>query len=237
MRDVRVIEGLRGELVVSCQAYPGEPMRDPQIMTAVALAAVAGGAAAIRAQGLDDLSAMRPALTVPLIGLLKVGDHDVFITPTVTDCEAVALAGCEIVALDGTTRARPDGSTLRDCFDAIHAAGALAMADCGSLEDAKASLSAGADVVGTTLGGYTGSRPRTVGPDFDLLASIIAISDRPVFAEGRVRTPEDASRCLDLGAHAVVVGSAITHPTKLTRGFVNALKRRPSTPAFAINSQ
>lgn len=227
--EAQTIEALRGGLVVSCQAYPGEPMRDPRVMTAVALAAVQGGALGIRAQGLDDLAALRPALSVPLIGLLKVGKTGVFITPTVADCRAVACTGCEIVALDGTVRPRPDGSSLKDCFDAVHELGALAMADCGSLEDAEASMDAGADVLGTTLSGYTAARTRTAGPDFELLAGIVAISDRPVFAEGRVRTPGDAARCLDLGAHTVVVGTAITHPTSITRGFVDALRQHASS--------
>lgn len=222
-------DALHGGLVVSCQAYPGEPMRDSRVMTAVALAAVKGGAVGIRAQGLDDLAAMRPVLSVPIIGLVKVGHQGVFITPTVADCEAVARAGCELVALDGTVRPRPDGSTLKDSIDAIHALGALAMADCGSVEDAEASLSAGADVVGTTLSGYTGARARTPGPDFALLTEIVAISHRPVFAEGRVRTPADAARCLDLGAHTVVVGTAITHPTSITRAFADVLSRRASS--------
>ncbi len=199
-------------------------------MSAVALAAVAGGAAGIRAQGLADLRAMRAVLDVPLIGLLKVGDGEVFITPTVDDCEAVARTGCEIVALDGTTRPRPDGSTLKDCFDAIHALGGLVMADCGSPEDATASLAAGADILGTTLGGYTDSRPRTAGPDFDLLSELLHLSDRPVLAEGRVRTPADAAHCLELGAHAVVVGTAITHPTSITRDFVSVLRHQAAVP-------
>jgi Putative N-acetylmannosamine-6-phosphate epimerase len=201
-------------------------MRDPLVMSAVALAAIAGGAVGIRAQGLDDLNAMRPRVDVPLIGLVKVGDDEVVITPTVADCEAVAATGCEVVALDGTTRRRPDGSSVKDCIDAIHAAGALAMADCGSLEDAVASLEAGADLLGTTLGGYTGSRTPTAGPDLDLLRQILEVSDRPVLAEGRVRTPLDALRCIDLGAHAVVVGTAITHPTRITRAFVDLLESR-----------
>lgn len=226
MTSVKTIEALHGGLVVSCQAYPGEPMRDPEVMAAVAMAAVAGGAVAIRAQGLADLAAMRPRLEVPLIGLIKVGTDEVVITPTVRDCEAVARTGCEIVAMDGTTRRRPDGSRVKECIDAVHAAGALAMADCGSLEDAIASMEAGADLLGTTLGGYTGSRARTAGPDFDLLAQIISVSDRPVLAEGRVRTPKDALHCLELGAHAVVVGTAITHPTSITRSFAEVLKNR-----------
>src|SRR5689334_6839763 len=139
-------------------------MRDSRVMTAVARAVVDGGAVGVRAQGLEDIRSIRAELAVPLIGLVKVGADGVFITPTVADCVAVAEAGADIVALDGTTRARPDGSALQDCFDAIHATGAKVMADCGSVHDAMASMAAGADCIGTTLAGYTGARPRTDGP-------------------------------------------------------------------------
>ena len=107
-----VIEALAGQLVVSCQAYPGEPMLDPKTMTQIAQAAVAGGAAGIRGKGLEDLRMMRAVLQVPLIGLVKVGKEGVFITPTLADCLEVAATGCQIVSLDGTRRPRPDGLTL-----------------------------------------------------------------------------------------------------------------------------
>jgi N-acylglucosamine-6-phosphate 2-epimerase len=206
-------------------------MRDPVIMTAVAKAAVLGGAAGIRAQGLEDIRSIRAATSVPLIGLVKVGSTGVFITPTVSDGVAVVEAGADIVALDGTVRDRPDGSSLKDCFDAVHALGALVMADCGSALDAKASLEAGADCLGTTLAGYTGDRPRTDGPDFALLSELVALSDVPVLAEGRVRSPEDGVRCLELGAFAIVVGTAITHPTSITSRFVRAMARQESSGA------
>lgn len=217
------LEPLRAGLVVSCQAYPGEPMRRPEVMTAVAQAAVIGGAAGIRAQGLADLAAIHAAVDVPLIGLVKVGDTGVFITPTVADAVAVARTGAEVVALDGTRRPRPDGRPLRDSVAAIHAAGALVMADCGCLDDALAAVAAGADCVGTTLAGYTGDRPKTEGPDLELLAALVAAVEVPVIAEGRVRTPADARACLDTGAFAVVVGTAITHPSSITANFVAAL--------------
>lgn len=220
----RLTGSLRSGLIVSCQAYSGEPMRDTAVMTAVACAAAEGGAVAIRAQGVDDLLAMRSVLHIPLIGLIKRGrDDDVFITPTRVDCSAAARAGADIVALDGTSRPRPDGSTLDACIQTIHGEGALAMADCSSLADAQASIEAGADLLGTTLAGYTSESRSTTGPDFELLAELVALSDLPVLAEGRIRTPEEAAYALHLGAHAVVVGTAITHPTSITRRFVTAI--------------
>lgn len=219
---------MRAGLIVSCQAYPGEPMRSPEVMRAIAQAAVIGGAVGIRAQGLDDLRAMRPVLPVPLVGLIKRGETGVFITPTLADALACVAAGADIVAIDGTRRPRPDQHDLHQVAQAVHDAGALVMADCGSVADAEAAVEAGADCIATTLAGYTGDRPLTQGPDLELVQELTRILDVPVVAEGRIRTPAEAAACLRAGAFTVTVGTAITHPTSLTAGFVRELaQQRP----------
>lgn len=217
------LAALEGRLVVSCQAYPGEPMRSPVIMAAVAQAVVQGGAHGVRAQGIEDLKAIRPLVDVCLIGLVKRGSDGVFITPTVADAVDCVAAGADIVALDGTARPRPDGEPLAASVAAVHERGALVMADCGSLDDALYSIEAGADCVGTTLAGYTGARPVSRGPDLELLAELVGRVNVPVIAEGRIRNPQDAQACLRAGAYAVVVGTAITHPARITRTFVEQL--------------
>lgn len=220
------LAALKGALIVSAQAYPGEPMRDPRTMAQVAASAVIGGAKAVRVQGLADISATRSAVQVPVIGLFKDGHEGVFITPTLHHALAVAAAGAHVVALDGTRRPRPDGLTLAETIAGIRAgSGATVMADCGSLQDAIAAAAAGADLIGTTLAGYTGERPKTQGPDLELLEDIIAADlGVPVIAEGRIHTPAQARAALDAGAHAVVVGTAITHPATLTGWFLDALE-------------
>lgn len=221
-----LIRGLAGRLIVSCQAYPGEPMRHPETMAQVAEAAVRGGAAAIRAQGLDDLRLIRARVDVPVIGLWKDGDQPVFITPTLRHARAVREAGADVVALDATRRPRPDGLTLAATIRALKGEGeVLVMGDCGSLADADAAIGAGVDLVGTTLAGYTGERPAGPGPDLDLVARIVARHPGvPVIAEGRYHTPDQARAALDAGAHAVVVGTAITHPTTITGWFDQAMR-------------
>ncbi|MGC0269505.1 N-acetylmannosamine-6-phosphate 2-epimerase [Glutamicibacter soli] len=219
------LESLRGKLIVSAQAYPGEPMRLPQTMAQVAASAVIGGAAAVRVQGLADIQFTRSAVDVPVIGLFKDGHEGVFITPTVHHALAVAQAGAHIVALDGTRRERPDGKTLEQTIRAVHQnSGALVMADCGSLGDALAAAEAGADLIGTTLAGYTGERAKTEGPDLELISQIAGAGlDRPLVAEGRIHTPTQARAAVDAGAFAVVVGTAITHPATITSWFGDAL--------------
>ncbi|MET0955695.1 MAG: N-acetylmannosamine-6-phosphate 2-epimerase, partial [Cryobacterium sp.] len=211
------LAALKGGLIVSCQAYPHEPMRHPETMTQIAEAAVRGGAVGIRAQGLDDIRLIHQRVALPQIGLWKDGNDDVFITPTLEHALAVIDAGAEIVAIDGTRRARPDGLTLAQTIARIHEqTGALVMADVGSAADGIAAYEAGADCVGTTLCGYTGERPKTDGPDVEVLRILASVLPIPVIAEGRVHTPAQASACVDAGAFAVVVGTAITHPTTIT---------------------
>lgn len=225
--DMKVLEQLHGGLIVSCQAYPGEPMLDPRTMAQVAASVVRGGAVGIRAKGLDDLRAIREAVSVPIIGLVKVGTDGVFITPTLDDCLAVADTGVEIVALDGTRRRRPDGLTLAQTIDGLRQAypDVLVMADCGSAADAAAAADAGADILGTTLAGYTGERPKTEGPDWECVEGVVALGRGPVFVEGRIHTPEQAAEAMRRGATAVVVGTAITHPASITRWFADAVAR------------
>ena len=222
----RMLEALAGGLIVSCQAYDGEPMQSPEVMTAVARSVVRAGARAVRMQGVDDLVMATPVLDVPVIGLVKVGNADVFITPTVDHVSAVCEAGADIVAVDGTNRPRPDRARLKESVDLAHSLGKLVMADCGGLEDVEFSLGQGVDLVGTTLAGYTQSRPRTDGPDLDLLRQVVLNFDVPVLAEGRIGTPQEAAACLAAGAFAVVVGTAITHPGRITRRFLEAIGER-----------
>ncbi|AMM20181.1 N-acetylmannosamine-6-phosphate 2-epimerase [Frondihabitans sp. PAMC 28766] len=220
-----VFETLRGGLVVSCQAYPGEPMRNPETLTQIAEAAAIGGAAGIRAQGITDIRSIHDRVRLPQIGLWKDGDDDVFITPTLEHAIAVARAGAEIVAIDGTRRPRPDGLTLAETVQRLReATGTLIMADIGSLDDALAAVDAGVDCVSTTLCGYTGERPKTDGPDLEALADVVGRLSIPVFAEGRVHTPAQAHACREAGAFAVVVGTAITHPTTITGWFAAAVE-------------
>lgn len=219
-----MLESMKNRLVVSVQAYPGEPMRDPRTMAQIALAAELGGAAAIRCQGLADISAIKDQVSVPVIGLWKEGSEGVYITPTLRHARACSMAGADIVAIDATRRPRPDGRTYAETVAALHDEGIVVMADCGSIGDAEMAYEAGSDILSTTLSGYTGEREKTAGPDLELLRQMVEQFDRPVLCEGRVHTPDQARSALDAGAWSVVVGTGITHPTSITSWFVQALE-------------
>ena len=153
-----LIAHLKGKLIVSVQAYPGEPMRHPETMAQIARAAEIGGAAAIRCQGLSDISAIKGRVDVPVIGLWKEGHEGVYITPSLRHARACVMAGSDIVALDATGRPRLDGLSFAETVAALREDGTLVMADCGSFEDAQRAVDAGVDIVSTTLAGYTGDR-------------------------------------------------------------------------------
>lgn len=215
------IEAIKGGLVVSCQAYPGEPLRHPETMAQMAMAAVEGGAVGIRCQGLSDIAAIKGQVEVPVIGIWKDGREGVYITPTLRHARCCASAGADIVAIDATGRPRPDGRTYADTVRALHDEGIVVMADCGSFADAERAVEAGSDIISTTLSGYTGERKKTDGPDFDLLRRMVAAfgDATPVLCEGRIHTPDQLTQVMAMGVWAAVVGTAITHPTSITRWF------------------
>jgi putative N-acetylmannosamine-6-phosphate epimerase len=216
---------LKGGLIVSCQALPGEPLFGAEIMACMAVAAWQGGAVGIRANGPDDIRAIHRRVPLSLIGLYKEGTQGVYITPTMRHARAVAEAGANIIALDATPRPRPGGERLADILGGIHdELGCLALADVSTLDEGLAAQAAGADLVSTTLSGYTPNSPRLAGPDLDLVAALAAQLQVPLLAEGRIRTPDEARAALDAGAYAVVVGGAITRPQWITGQFAGALK-------------
>ena len=216
-------DALKGRLIVSCQAPPGDPMRHTDTLVRMALAAQAGGAAAVRVNDPEVVAATVAAVALPVIGLWKDGDSGVFITPTVRHALALVDAGAAVVAADATARPRPDGSTFAELVAAVHEAGALVMADVSAFDEGREAAEQGADLVATTLAGHVPGSPAQSAPDLALVADLAAALPVPVIAEGRVSTPEQAARALDAGALSVVVGTAITAPTALTKAFVTGL--------------
>lgn len=214
----------RGAVVVSCQARPDNPLHGPNFMAAMARAAAQAGALAIRANGADDIAAIRAAVDLPIIGIRKraTPGYAVEITPSLADAALVMASGATAIALDATERPR-DGETLPALVAAIKARWSCPiMADVATVEDGVRAAALGCDLVATTLSGYTADSPRLVGPDFDLIARLSARIDVPIVAEGRFTTPDEVKRALAVGARAVVIGTAITNPREIARRFVAA---------------
>jgi N-acylglucosamine-6-phosphate 2-epimerase len=212
-------------LIVSCQAYDNNPMCGPTFMRAMALSALQGGAGAIRANGAEDIKAIREVTDAPIIGLNKlwIEGFEVYITPTFESARELADAGADVIALDATPRPRPGGETLEQLIQRIqNELGLRVFADCSTILDAVAAAKLGADYVSTTMAGYTPytAQNKTTGPDFKTLEAIAQSVSVPVIAEGRFWTPFEVGHAFELGASAVVIGTAITSPVDITKRFV-----------------
>ena len=234
-----VARQVRGQLIVSCQAADGHPLRDTDTIVRLARAAVAGGAVAIRCGGyggIADVRAVARAVDVPVIGLTKEGSDGVYITPTLAAARAVVGAGAAVVAIDATARRRPDGACFRDSVLAVHDLGSLVMADISTLAEGVDAVAAGADLISTTLSGYVPGSPRLPGPDLNLVASLRSLlPDALITAEGRYRSPSEAAEAMASGADAVIVGTAITDPVWITAQFRAAVEAAatPTRPVAA----
>lgn len=214
-------------LIVSCQALEHEPLHGSHIMARMALAAEQGGAMGIRANTPEDIRAIKATVKLPVIGIFKreYEGSEVYITPTFAEAKAIAEAGADMIALDATPRPRPRGETLATLIQRIHDELDLpVMADCSTTEEAVAAAELGADVVSSTLAGYTPYSRKTEGPDFVMLQELLARVSVPVFAEGRFHTPEQVAQALAMGCYAVVVGGAITRPQEITARFTAAVR-------------
>jgi putative N-acetylmannosamine-6-phosphate epimerase len=219
-----VCERFHRRLIVSCQALPGEAFRDTASMVRFALAAVEGGAAGIRADGPADVGAIREAVDVPILGKWNqtLDDGGRLITATFEAARALVEAGADMVALDVTRRGQRQGAL--DRVARIRSdLGVPVLADIATLDEALAAADAGADLVLTTMRGYTEETAHIRGFDLPFLEELVARSPVPVIAEGRLETPERAAAALRAGAYAVVVGSAITRPVTIARRFAAAV--------------
>ncbi len=221
----KMIERIKGGLIVSCQSEEGNPFHGPEYMARFALSAELGGAVGIRAKE-PDIRAIRQMCSLPVLGIDKVYSEgfEVYITPRFEDARRIAAAGADLIALDATPRPRPGGETVEDIIRRIKEELKVpVMADISTVEEALAAERMGADIVATTLSGYTSYSPRGEGPDWPLLEAVIGAVKAPVIAEGGITTPAEARRAIDMGAWAVVIGSAITRPIDITKRFVKAL--------------
>lgn len=223
------IKALKGQLIVSCQALPQEPLHSSFIMGRMARAAKEGGAAGIRANTKEDIKEIQEVTGLPIIGIVKrdYPDSAVYITPTMKEIEELMEVKPEIVAIDATGALRPGNVTLADFFHQIKEKypEQKLMADCSTIEEALFADELGFDFIGTTMVGYT---PQSKGlkieeNDFEILRTILKKVKHPVIAEGNVKSPEKAKRVIELGSYAVVVGSSITRPQLITKGYAEAV--------------
>lgn len=221
------ITRLKNKVVVSVQAMPNEPLYVESCMAAMMKSVVKGGAGGLRVAGVRDVKNAKSITDIPVIGITKPDvipqnfKEVVYITPTLNDVISLVDAGADIIAFDGTQRPRPNKSSLGEMIKYIHINKRIAMADISTFEEGIEAVKLGADVISTTLAGYTlESKDSPAGPDFPLLEKLVREVNVPVILEGRIWEPEEVDRAFALGAHSVVIGSAITRPQLITKRFV-----------------
>lgn len=223
-----IINQIKGKIIVSCQANSWEPLYEQTCMSAMMKSVISGGAAGLRLAGARDIQEARKIAAVPIIGITKPDPlpenwkEVVYITVTFDEARDLADAGADIIALDGTSRLRPKENLAEIIYRSKAELNKLVMADISTLEEGLMCKLLGADIISTTLSGYTSyTLDKNNGePDFELLQNLVRIAECPIILEGRVWTPEHVKKAFDLGAHAVVIGSAITRPHLITERFV-----------------
>lgn len=227
MENRELITHFKNNIIVSCQALEGEPLFVPGYMAKMALAAKMAGAVGIRANSPEDIQAIKQEIDLPVIGIWKITTPgvDVFITPTLEAARKVYEAGAEIIAIDATFRKNSEGKWAWELIQAIKSEmDVLVMADVSTYEEGLKAEEMGADLVSTTLSGYTSYSPQTKEPDFELIEKLARDLRIPLMAEGKIRRPEMARKALELGAYGVIVGGAITRPLEIATEYVETLE-------------
>lgn len=223
-----ILNRIKGTVVVSVQAMPNEPLYLEQCMIGMMKSVVNGGAGALRLAGARDVKNAKKLFNLPIIGLTKPNvipknyKELVYITPNIKDVIELVEAGADVIATDATKRKRPNNEKLQDLIKYIHINKRLAMADISTLEEGLNAKDLGADIISTTLAGYTLESANSPAnePDFELLKQLVEQTQLPVVLEGRIWEPEQVNKAFELGAHCVVIGSAITRPQLITKRFV-----------------
>lgn len=226
---MNVINLLKNKVIVSVQAMPDEPLYKEDCMLAMMQSVVNGGASALRVAGARDTANAKKLFNIPVIGLTKPDklpsnwQEVVYITPSVGDVNLLINADADIVAFDGTSRERTS-SSLEEIISAVKSANKLSMADISTYEEGLNCEKLGVDILSTTLSGYTSyTLSESEEPDFELLDKLVKNSKLPVILEGRVWEPAQVKKAFELGAHSVVIGSAITRPQLITKRFLGGL--------------
>lgn len=222
LSTAELLTTIKHGLIVSCQPLEGSPTDKPEIVAAMAQAAILGGAAGVRIEGTDNLAAVRPTISAPIIAIIKrdLADSPVRITPFLQDIDDLAATGEDIIAVDGTDRIRP--VSLEAALKRIHAKGRLAMADCSNVAEGLHCRDLGFDIIGSTLSGYTGGEVPSE-PDYRLVRELKAAGCF-VMAEGRYNSPESVKEAMEIGADSVTVGTALTRLELMVNRFAEAMK-------------
>jgi putative N-acetylmannosamine-6-phosphate epimerase len=220
---MNILNNIKSKLIVSCQPVEGGVLDNERSVLALAEASVNGGATALRINDKKNVYNVKKKLNVPVIGIKKrkVKNSNVVITPFCEDINSLADSGADIIAFDATIRKRP--VEIERLIEFIHKKNCISMADCSNYNEAVNASLLGADIVASTLSGYIkGNIPKK--PDFRIILKFSQNNiNKPIIAEGRINTPKQAAQAIKMGAHAVVVGTAINRIEIITNWFAEEI--------------
>lgn len=231
-------EFIKKGLVVSCQATPEEPMYGADIMARMAIASEMGGAVAVRVNTYPDLVAVRKAVKIPILGLIKQTYDGFFpyITPTMKEVDMVVDSGAEIVCIDATTYPRPEGNDLATFVKLIREKypNIEILADVSTYDEGVYVDTLDVDYIATTLSGYTWDTidkdsnliQEFREPDFQLIEDLAKAVKKPIVAEGKFWDAENSIKAFELGAYAVTIGAGITRPQIITKKIVDEINEK-----------
>jgi N-acylglucosamine-6-phosphate 2-epimerase len=228
---MNVLNLIKNELIVSCQAEGNSPFNHPDKLSLFAIAAELGGAGGIRSEGIEKIKKIREVCTLPIIGIIKdsFADGSVCITRAMSDIPKLINSGADLIAVDGTSREK-NGLTGPDFiqFCKTQFPKIPIIADIATLDEALNCVEIGADAISTTLRGYTPDTSEMYSDSFDL-EFLKLLSEKlpvgfPIIAEGKIKDLDTVKKINQIGVWCVVIGSAITRPVLITNNFVNAYK-------------
>lgn len=225
-----ILNTIKNNIIISVQAMPNEPLYEEVCINALIKSVLMGGAKGLRVAGERDTKNAKSLTNLPVIAITKPSKIPanykelVYITPTINDAQKVINAGADIVAFDATARNRETNHNLYQLIQFIKSKSKLAMADISTFEEGIMNAYLGADILSTTLSGYTThSETTSTEPDFELVKKLTKATTLPVILEGRIWTTEHIQKAFEAGAFSVVIGSAVTRPQLITKRFVKAL--------------
>ena len=230
MTKKEILDAIHGKMIISCQAVEGEPLyvEEKSIMYLMARAAKQAGTHAIRTSSIRDVIAIKEETGLPVIGLVKIQypGYEGYITPTMKEVDDLVAAGSDVVALDCTLRKRGDGITVNEFIAQIKEKypDIILMADISNYEEGINAWKCGADIVGTTMSGYTDYTSKKDEPDYELMERLAKDTDIPIIGEGKIHYPDQAVKALQTGVWAIVVGGAITRPLEIAQRFQKAIE-------------
>lgn len=226
-----ILNKIKNKIIVSSQAQKNEPLYNEIAMNAlIETIVVLGKTDCLRLAGARDVKNTKEKFgdSVVVIGITKPDiipvnyKELVYITPNIEDANSLIEAGADIIAFDATKRERK--TSVLELINFIHSKNKMAMADIAEFNEAKEAYELGADIISTTLSGYTKNTENTPDtPDFNLLQKCVKELKCPIILEGKIKDYKDVKHAFELGAYAVVIGSMVTRPHKIIEEFKKGL--------------